>query len=228
MCVDPREVMRVVPVFLTDRYGVDFRFATPVQSVSAPELDTADGTTWHAEQIIVASGSDFASLFPAVFATSELRICKLQMMRTAAQPDGWRIGPHLASGLTLRHYANFATCQSLERLKQRIASEAPELDRYGIHVMAAQNGGGEVILGDSHEYGAVIEPFCRAEIEELMLRELRKVVRLQDWTIADRWYGVYAKHATLPYFEHSPQPGVRIVTGLGGAGMTMSFGVASQ
>jgi glycine/D-amino acid oxidase-like deaminating enzyme len=148
------------------------------------------------------------------------------MLSTRPQQADWRIGPHLASGLTLRHYKMFEVCNGLADLRARIAEETPELDRYGIHVMAAQNDEGAVILGDSHEYGDAIEPFDQAVIEDLILRELHKVITLPDWTIAQRWHGVYGKRAELKIFAQEPLPGVHLRTGIGGTGMTLAFGLA--
>ncbi len=104
----------------------------------------------------------------------------------------------------------------------------PSLDRYGIHVMASQNDAGEVILGDSHEYGPDIDPFGKAVIDNLILRELRSVICLPSWEIAECWHGVYAKDGARPVFEAEPLPGVHVQTGTGGAGMTMSFGLAER
>ncbi|MCA9205799.1 MAG: TIGR03364 family FAD-dependent oxidoreductase, partial [Planctomycetales bacterium] len=65
-------------------------------------------------------------------------------------------------------------------------------------------------------------------IDALMLREARKVFQLQDWTIDERWHGVYAKHPTLPIVEVDAEDRVHISVGPGGAGMTMSFGLAER
>ena len=195
----------------------------------APDwVDSADGRGWSFDRIIVCGGADLETLFPALFRTSGLSRCKLQMQKTVSQPHGFKIGPHLASGLTLRHYSNFAVAASLPALKRRIATETPELDLYGIHVMAAQNDAGEVVLGDSHEYDSAIEPFSKAGIDDLVLRELRRVIRLLSWDVFERWYGIYAKHPTEPLFEAEPLPGVHIQTGTGGSGMTMAFGLSER
>jgi FAD dependent oxidoreductase TIGR03364 len=226
--VDPRQAIAVIPGYLTETFGVAFHFATPIVRVADCAVHTAAGAQCQARQIVICNGDDFLTLFPEVFAASGLRRCKLQMMRTGPQPNGWRMGPMLASGLTLRHYPTFGVCPSLPKLKERIASEAPELDRYGIHYLVSQHRGGEVVLGDSHEYDRDIEPFDKLEIDELMMTGLGGMLCLPDWTIAQRWHGIYAKHSTTPQFVADPQPGVRIVTATGGSGMTMSFGLADE
>lgn len=228
LCVNPRQAIRRLPRWLTDTYGVQCEFGTAITHLDEQELISADGRRWLFDRAVVCSGADLVTLFPQALQASGLKLCKLQMLKTVAQLGDWRMGPHLASGLTLRHYRNFEICDTLAALKARVAEETPELDRFGIHVMASQNDAGEVILGDSHEYGDEIEPFDKSLIDEWMLAELQKILRLPDWSIAERWHGIYAKHPDQAWWETELQPGVHLFTGLGGAGMTMSFGLAER
>jgi glycine/D-amino acid oxidase-like deaminating enzyme len=92
--------------------------------------------------------------------------------------------------------------------------------------MLSQNERGEVVIGDSHEYDSDISLFDKTEIDDYILRYLRKMVRLPDWTISTRWHGIYAKHPTRSFVYEEPQPGCLIAVAPGGAGMTLSFGIA--
>jgi len=49
-----------------------------------------------------------------------------------------------------------------------------------------------------------------------------------DLEIAERWHCFYLKHPSAGCLMARPEPEVVAVTGVGGAGMTMSFGVAEQ
>ena len=225
--VDPREAIAKLPAYLRRTYGVTLCFGTAVTSVALPYVE-AGGETWRVERAVVCSGADFETLYPATFATSGLTRCKLQMMRTVPQPGSWRLGPMLATGLSLRHYPAFASCPSLPALERRIAQHHPALDRWGIHVLVAQNGLGELVLGDSHEYGLTPEPFDHPEIDALILAYLETFLAVPSLEIAQRWHGVYVKDPTRDVFLAEPEPGVRIVNGLGGTGMTTSFGLAQD
>ncbi|MCA9229921.1 MAG: TIGR03364 family FAD-dependent oxidoreductase [Planctomycetales bacterium] len=226
VCVDPRQVIRLMPQWLNSKYQVQFCFDTTVDEIRLPQVSATDGRTWEVDRVLVASGADFQTLYPETIRKAGLGHCKLQMLRTRPQPDNWQLGPMIASGLTLRHYPTFAVCDSLFRLKDRIEAESPELNRFGIHVMVSQHGSGELVLGDSHEYGRAIEPFDKVEIDELILQELRRIVNFPDWTIAQRWHGVYPVLEDEILFVEEPDPGVKLAIAVGGCGMTMSFGLA--
>jgi D-hydroxyproline dehydrogenase subunit beta len=226
--VDPRSAGARIADWLHLSRQVECRFGTPIVRIEGNALHAADGRRWNAERIIVCSGSDLETLFPEQFRASGLVPCKLQMLKLQVSPRPGTTAPHLAGGLTLRHYAAFRDCPSLPRLEARIAAETPELNQFGIHVMASRFPDGSVILGDSHEYADAISPFDKTEIDELILREIQSMIRLGEGTLTERWHGIYAKHPTLPVFEDEASPGVRIFAGTGGAGMTMAFGLAER
>ncbi len=227
LTVDPRSILATLPLFLGEQMGVQFRFGCAVHAIDLPRIDAGD-EQWEVDSAIVCSGHDFETLYPSLLRDCGLMRCKLQMMRTAPQPDGWRLGPSLAAGLTLRFYPAFEICSTLPALKRRVAAETPGYDRWGIHVLVSQTEPGELTLGDSHEYGQAVDIFDKAEIDRLILDYLGTFFQAPDLAISRRWHGVYAKHPTQPFLSISPAPGVRIVTATGGSGMTLSFGLAEQ
>jgi D-hydroxyproline dehydrogenase subunit beta len=227
LTVDPRQIIRSLPNFLAERYGVQFFFNSAVQRVETSFLETAQHR-FQADSIVVASGDDFQTLFPEYFRQSGITRCKLQMMRTRPQPQGWALGPSLAFGLTFKHYPTFQICSSLQALKDRIARETPYFDKWGIHVMVSQNSSGELTIGDSHEYGLAVDIFDKPAVNHLILDYAQQFLRVPTLDIAENWHGVYAKHPDHAYMTFSPAPGVRVVTVTSGIGMTMSFGIAEQ
>ncbi len=226
-CVDPREVIASLPAWLSDQFGVQFVFSCSVFGFDEHKVRTSHDT-WHAGSLYVCPGADQQTLYSDLFERLGLIRCKLQMMRSVPLTEGDRLGPLLAGGLTLRHYPAFERCPSLAALRRRVSEETPEFDRLGIHVMASQTGRGEVIIGDSHEYGDAIEPFDKAEIDALVLDYLSSFLDIPGLRIAERWHGIYVKHPVAPFVVERPEPDVTVLAGLGGAGMTLSFGLGEQ
>ena len=226
MCVDPRRAIPGIIARLRER-GVIVQSGCDVVQVLSGEATCADGSCWRGKHVLVCSGEDVRGLFPEAYA--KVTLCKLQMMRTEPQPQKWRLGPMLAAGSTLRHYASFRNCSSLSLVQARFARERPEFDRFGIHVMVSQASNGQLTIGDSHEYADGFDPFLRDDIDRLILEYLSMFVRMPEPRIAERWYGVYAKCTDGEIaLVASPMAGVWIVNALGGAGMTLSFGLAEE
>jgi FAD dependent oxidoreductase TIGR03364 len=225
--VDPRQVIAQLPGWLQRELSVVLAFGTTVLRYEPPRVVTTNGE-WSARSLVICSGADFRELAPSAFAHSGLVPCKLQMMRSQACGERFWLGTLLAAGLTLRHYPSFATCPTLPELSRRLDAELPEYGRFGIHVLVAQNEQGELVIGDSHEYGDAIEPFDKPHIDDLILAYLRTFVTIPDLVIAARWHGVYIKHPTEAWVVARPAPETLVVTGVGGAGMTLSFGLAEM
>jgi len=225
--VDPREAIAKLPNFLTTDYGVEFRFNNVVTDISYPNF-VAGGEEWTCDRLYVCSGTDFETLYPSVYQQSDITKVKLQMLRTVPQPNHWRLGPALCAGLTLTHYTAFAHCSSLTSLKARIQTETPYFVEWGIHVMVSQNALGELTIGDSHEYGLNPDPFDRTDLNQYILEYFKCFAQPPLLSIAQTWHGIYAKIPNQTELVVHPEPGVTIVNAPGGAGMTLSFGLAEE
>src|SRR5262249_28749772 len=104
LCVDPREGVARMPAWLMGQFEVQYYPGASINRVSGRAITAANGDRWVVDEAIIAAGADFKLLYPELYASARFRRCKLQMMRTVPQPKGWRLGPMVAGGLTLRHY----------------------------------------------------------------------------------------------------------------------------
>jgi len=229
LIVDPREAIAALPGWLTEHCKVEFYWGKCVSYISEQVAYIGNDEEYEADLVFICNGADFETLYPEHFIQQPVTKCKLQMMRLAPQPMDWRIGPALCGGLSLIHYKSFKEAPSLPQLALRYSGEMAEYLEWGIHVMVSQNGKGELTVGDSHEYGLTHDPFDKEFINRMVLDYLRKFVRVRDWSVTQTWNGIYTKltdgEADLFF---SPEPYVYVINGVGGAGMTLSFGLAEE
>jgi FAD dependent oxidoreductase TIGR03364 len=228
LIVDPRVAIAAIPAWLAEKYGVKFLFGKAVTDVCYPAVYT--GTEeWEADEIYVCSGADFETLYPQLFAATPITKCKLQMMRMNAQPGNYRIGPAICGSLSLVHYNAFKAASSLKVLNERYKAEYENYLDWGIHVMVSQNQTGQLTVGDSHEYGLTHDPFDKQFINQFILDYLKKFARFKDERIVETWNGIYPKLTNgQTHLVIEPEQGVTVINGLGGAGMTLSFGLCEQ
>ena len=228
MIVESRVAVGQIAKYLAEKYDVEFYWNTAISQINYPKV-TSGNSSWEADEIFVCSGADFETLYPELFSATNITKCKLQMMRLVSQPDAWRIGPALCGGLSMIHYPGFQAAPSLPALRKRYEEQYADYLEWGIHVMVSQNGGGELTIGDSHEYGLVHDPFDKEFINNLITAYLRTFANFKDWKLLQSWHGIYPKMTngeTELIIE--PTPGVTIINGLGGNGMTLSFGLCEE
>jgi len=221
-----REAVRRIPQWLQEKYGLILRFGNVVTEIAVPKIKTAR-ETWHVDKVYVCSGADFETLYPEVFDQYPVSKCKLQMLKAIPEKPV-NLGPTLCAGLTLRHYAAFSKCASLTAVDTRYDRENIGYKDHGVHVLLAQNAQGELIIGDSHHYSRTVEPFDQEFVNDIILDYLRSFTRLGNLRIIERWHGIYPKLQGNLNLLVEPEPNVTIVNGLGGAGMTLSFGLAEE
>lgn len=226
--IDPREGIKHLPAYLTQKYGVTFIWGTAITAVTS-HAAFAGKTKYEADIVCVCSGQDFETLYPDQFKAQPIIKTKLQMMRFKHQDPNFKIGASVCGGLSLLHYKSFTASSALTKLRLKIEEEIPEYLKYGIHVMVSQNNNGELTVGDSHEYALDFEPFDKIEINEMILAYLKKFMHIDQWKMTQSWNGIYPimTNGAAELFLN-PEPGVYILNGIGGHGMTMSFGFAEE
>lgn len=231
--VEPDQLIYRLIGHVTHRVGVEYRANTAVldcqSNANGAVVTLANRQQIQTTHILICGGSEFRLLFPEIFATSGLVVSKLQMLQTVAMPQVMLPG-NILTGLTIRRYESFAECPSFAQLQT--PDSLRELKKWGIHILFKQALDGSIIVGDSHEYAGATQVDdlgfdTKDYVNALMLAEARRIVTFPVDQIQRTWAGFYAQ-TDQEIFEYEVDSHIRIVTGIGGKGMTSGAGYAEQ
>jgi D-hydroxyproline dehydrogenase subunit beta len=233
LAIDPRQMLRQLIPHVVQTSSVNYIPNTTVVDVELAGkrciVKDARGRVFMADRVFICSGAEYRTLFPELFIKSGLRICKLQMMQTVAQPQTL---PHnILSGLSIQRYPAFKSTPSYRLLADQHVDE--DLWNYGIHLLFKQASDGSVIIGDSHEYStfqdaSLGEESTSCHINETILGYGRRMITLPTWDIQKLWNGYYLIHPEQQVYTETIDGMIHIVTGIAGKGMSTGPGFSRQ
>ena len=223
--VEPRLALGALRAHLAGEAApARYRFHPGCRVVTAEArtvVDTA-GTRWGGDLVVIATGAAYDHLPGTEGLGARLRRVRLQMLETA--PFAPRVTTALADADTLRYYPAYEVAP-LHRLgEQGVVAAAHHLQ-----LLLVQRPDGGLTIGDTHAYG---EPFDFALSEDPtdeLLARARRILGADLPPVQRRWEGVYAQCADGSVcLREEIRPGVFLVTGPGGRGMTCAPAIAAD
>jgi FAD dependent oxidoreductase TIGR03364 len=233
--VEPRQVPRAIREHLqADRAG-RYRWLAGREAVEVTGGGVRDQTgEWHrGDLVILCTGAAYSGVVArhlASYPAPPVRRVRLQMMQT--QPYSGRLATSVADGDSLRYYPAYEL-----PARQHLRRQAPVAEQARAQLLLVQRLDGSLTIGDTHAYD---EPFgfdvhedaydhLRARAEALLGGPIPPVHR--------RWAGVYSQVSPASaasaasdglYHRSEVAPGVVLVTGPGGRGMTCAAAIAEE
>jgi len=226
--VEPRQALPALRGYLA---GPEYQWL-PGREVTevAPNAVRDHTGTWHqCDLVVLCPGAAFTGVvgrYLPYLARDGVRRVRLQMMQTA--PTAERLTTAVADGDSLRYYPAYEVPG-----RGQLPPQAPVAARSRAQLLLVQRADGGLTIGDTHEYD---EPFAfdvdsdaydhlQARAEALLGAPIPRVQR--------RWAGVYSEVNPLTagaalYHRSEPEPGVVLVTGPGGRGMTCAPAIAEE
>ena len=228
--VEPRQVLPALRAYLSsgdkETSGYTWLPGREVTEI-APNAVRDHTGAWHrGDLVILCPGAAHTGVAGRYLARGGVRRVRLQMMQTA--PLAEQVTTALADGDSLRYYPAYDLPG-----RAQLPPQAAAAGRARAQLLLVQRADGGLTIGDTHEYA---EPFAfdvdedaydhlRARAEALLGGPIPRVQR--------RWAGVYSEvdpdvagHAL--YHRAEVEPGVVLVTGPGGRGMTCSPAIAEE
>jgi FAD dependent oxidoreductase TIGR03364 len=226
--VEPRLAQPALRAYLAaDGAGYTWLPGREVTEIAAGAVRDHTGQWHRGDLVVLCTGATLTGVVGphlAGYPAPPVRRVRLQMMQT--RPYGQRLTTSLADGDSLRYYPAYDL-----PARASLLAQPPAAARTRAQLLLVQRADGGLTIGDTHEYD---EPFTfdvdedaydhlRARAEALLGAPLPPVQR--------RWAGVYCEvtgGGGALYHRSQVAPGVTLVTGPGGRGMTCSPAIAEE
>ncbi len=228
--VEPRKVPGAVREYLIagqPRRGPGYEWLPGREAIEVAPHAVRDHTgRWHRGDLVVlcpgAAHTGVAGPHLAGFERPPVRRVRLQMLQT--EPFDGQLTTAVADGDSLRYYPAFDL-----PARSRLAPQAPVAAAAAAQLLLVQRLDGSLTIGDTHSYS---EPFD-FDVDEKPYDHLRaRAQQLLGTPLPParlRWAGVYSQvTGTELYHRSQVAPGVVLVTGPGGRGMTCSPAIAEE
>ena len=222
--VEPRQALGALRRHLETRHAGRYRFHGGCRVVGAAPhaVDDVTGRRWAGDLVVVATGAAYDELVGTDAVAATLRRVRLQMLET--EPFAPRLTTALADADTLRYYPAYEVAPL-----GRLGEQDPVAAEHHLQLLLVQRADGGLTIGDTHAYE---EPFDFALREEPMVELLaraRRILGRELPPVTRRWAGVYAQRVDGDVCARAElKPGVFLVTGPGGRGMTCAPAIAAD
>jgi FAD dependent oxidoreductase TIGR03364 len=230
--VEPR---RTLPALRASLAGPGYAWLPGREAVEVAANGVRDHYgAWHrGDLVVLCTGANFTGLAgPHLTATgalardgggSGLRRVRLQMLQTAPFPGS--LATSVADGDSLRYYPAFEVPS-----RDALPPQAPVAAANRAQLLMVQRLDGSLTIGDTHSYD---EPFgfdVTEDAYEHLLARASALLGTALPAVRRRWAGVYSEvtGTSALYHRSAVAPGVVLVTGPGGRGMTCSPAIAEE
>ncbi len=222
--VEPGQVLGAVRAHLERCGGYRFLPGRSVVDVAPGWVRDHTGERHDGHLVVLCPGDAYQGPgAQALGAPAGLRRCRLQMLQT--EPLDEQVTTAVADGDSLRYYPAFRShlCATPLPAQPEVAA------RHHAQLLLVQRADGALTIGDTHAYD---EPFDFA-LDELpsahLLARAEAILGRTLPPVRRRWAGVYAQRLDEAICHREElAPGVVLVTGAGGRGMTLAPALAEQ
>ena len=224
--IDPVQAISQLHKWLGTMESIDVYYDT-----EALHIETGKVTTRHqdffAEHIIVCPSTHLKKMFPEIGKELDFKQTKLHMLEIEL-PKKPNLKHVLMSDTSMVFYKGFANQPSGGKLRKRMESERPYVLEQGINTIIAQQENGNLVIGDSHEYLDVQDPFYREDMKQSILKEIGRIINIEGYKIHKQWIGYYPYSDKEEISFKNVEEKVHLATVNRGKGMSISWAWAKE